>query len=286
MVDDLAGLPAVVTGSSRGLGRAFAQAVAQAGAHVVVNGTDPDATQAVVDAITSEGGTAIPCVGSVTDAAFCAQLIETCVEEFGGIGLLVNNAGVTRDRSLTRMSVEEFDEVVAVHLRGTWACGAAAARAMRKSGGSIVNVTSGAGLFGTFGQANYAAAKAGIIGLSRVMDLELARHGIRVNTLAPVARTNMTAVFDTGTVAHRLPFPPPETVAPLVTYLASDAGRHLHGQVLSFDGTELSVWSHPAATSTWTQTGGWTIEAFGAALTPETMQHPNPDRWGSGIVAG
>ncbi|MFG2043611.1 SDR family NAD(P)-dependent oxidoreductase [Dactylosporangium sp. NPDC048998] len=284
MVDDLAGLPAVVTGSSRGLGRAFADALAQAGARVVVNGTNPETTRAAVAAITDRGGTAVACVGSVADVTFCARLIETCVEEFGGIGLLVNNAGLTHDRSLTRMTVEEFDEVIAVHLRGTWACSASAARAMRATGGSIVNITSGAGLFGTFGQSNYAAAKAGIVGLSRVMDLELTRQGIRVNALAPIARTDMTAVFDTGQVAHRLAFPPPETVAPVVTYLASDASRHLHGQVLSFDGTELSIWSHPTATSTWRRTGLWTTQEFASVLTLDVMQHPNPDRWGSGIV--
>jgi NAD(P)-dependent dehydrogenase (short-subunit alcohol dehydrogenase family) len=97
----------------------------------------------------------------VADPQFCAQLVQTCVDAFGGLGLLVNNAGLTRDRSMTRMTAEEFDQVIDVHLRGTWACGAAAARAMRTCGGRILNITSGAGLFGMFGQANYAAAKAG-----------------------------------------------------------------------------------------------------------------------------
>ncbi len=195
---DLGGLPAVVTGSSRGLGRAFAGALAAAGAPVVVNGTDPGTTESVAAAIRGRGGRAIACAGSVADPAFCQQLVRACVSEYGGIGLLVNNAGITRDRSLTRMTTAEFDEVVAVHLRGAWACGAAAARAMRAAGGVILNITSGAGLFGTFGQANYAAAKAGIVGLTRVMDLELGRFGIRVNALAPVARTDMTAVFGHG----------------------------------------------------------------------------------------
>ena len=252
---DLDGLPAVVTGSSRGLGRAFAEALAVAGARLVLNGTDPQTTEAAAAAIRERGGQAIACAGSVADPEFCERLVRACTDTYGGIGLLVNNAGVTRDRSLTRMTAPEFDEVIAVHLRGTWACGAAAARAMRASGGAILNVTSGAGLFGTFGQANYAAAKAGIIGLTRVMDMELGRFGIRVNALAPVARTDMTAVFDRGEAGHELAFPPPESVAPIVVYLASDAARHLRGQVLSFDGTQLSVWSHPEATSTWTRPG-------------------------------
>jgi NAD(P)-dependent dehydrogenase (short-subunit alcohol dehydrogenase family) len=183
---------------------------------VVVNGTDPATTNSAAAAITARRGNAIACVGSVADAQFCAQLVQTCVDAFGGLGLLVNNAGLTRDRSMTRMTAEEFDKVIDVHLRGTWACSAAAARAMRTSGGRILNIISGAGLFGTFGQANYAAAKAGIIGLTRVMDLELRRSGIHVNALAPVARTDMTAAFDNGAVAHQLPFPPPESVAPIV----------------------------------------------------------------------
>jgi NAD(P)-dependent dehydrogenase (short-subunit alcohol dehydrogenase family) len=283
---DLGGLASVVTGSSRGLGRAFAGALAAAGASLVVNGTDPGASESVAAAIRERGGKAIACAGSVADPGFCEQLVQACVGEYGGIGLLVNNAGVTRDRSLSRMTAAEFDEVIAVHLRGTWACSAAAARAMRSSGGVIVNVTSGAGLFGTFGQANYAAAKAGIVGLTRVMDIELSRFAIRVNALAPVARTGMTAVFERGAVIHELQFPPPESVAPIVVYLAGQAGSHLRGQVLSFDGTQLSVWSHPEATSTWTRPEGWTPGAFGDVLTPDVMEHPHPDRWGTGILGG
>ena len=280
----LDGLPSVVTGSSRGLGRAFASALAAAGARLVVNGTDPQTTEAAALAIREQGGQAIACAGSVADPEFCEQLVQACVGEYGSIGLLVNNAGVTRDRSLTRMTAAEWDEVIAVHLRGTWASGAAAARAMRAAGGAILNITSGAGLFGTFGQANYAAAKAGIIGLTRVMDMEFARFGIRVNALAPVARTDMTAIFDCGDVSHELAFPPPESVAPIVVHLASDAARHLHGQILSFDGTQLSVWSHPEPTSTWTRPDGWTPGSFGEALTVGVMQYPHPDRWGAGIL--
>jgi NAD(P)-dependent dehydrogenase (short-subunit alcohol dehydrogenase family) len=232
MTADLRGLAAVVTGSSRGLGRAFAEALAAAGASVVVNGTDPVATNAAAaaitaGAITAGGGNATSCAGSVADPEFCGRLVQTCVDAFGGIGLLVNNAGLTRDRSMTRMTADEFDQ---------------------------------------------------IIGLTRVMDLELRRFGILVNALAPVARTDMTAVFDHGPVAHQLPFPPPESVAPIVVYLAGDAGSHLHGQVLSFDGTQLSVWSHPEAASTWSRPEGWAAESFKDVLVPEVMEHPHPDR--------
>jgi NAD(P)-dependent dehydrogenase (short-subunit alcohol dehydrogenase family) len=283
-VDGINGFAAVVTGSSRGLGRAFAEALAVAGAALVVNGTDPETAELTAAAIRARGGRAIARAGSVADPEFCERLVRTCVEEYGQLDLLVNNAGITRDRSLTRMTAAEFDEVIAVHLRGTWACGVAAARAMRARGGAIVNITSGAGLFGTYGQANYAAAKAGIIGLTRVMDTEFSCFGIRVNALAPVARTDMTAVFAVGAVTHELEFPPPESVAPIVVYLAGAAGSHLHGQILSFDGTQLSVWSHPEATSTWTQPA-WTPEAFEAVLTADVMQYPHPDRWGAGILS-
>ncbi|MEV4147672.1 SDR family NAD(P)-dependent oxidoreductase [Amycolatopsis sp. NPDC049691] len=281
---DLDGLPAVVTGSSRGLGRAFALALAEAGARVVVNGTRPGPVQETADAIRKAGGTAVTAVGSVADHSFCQDLIETCVGEFGSIGLLVNNAGLTRDHSLLKMTPEAFDEVVAVHLRGTWSCVSAAAKVMRSTGGRIVNISSGAGLFGMFGQGNYAAAKAGIVGLNRVIDLELARFGVRSNVLAPVARTDMTAVFD-GAVAHQLEFPPPESVAPIVVYLAGEGARDIRGQVLSFDGTVLSVWSHPRAVSTVEHTSGWTPGEFARALTPEVMESAHPDRWGAGVLS-
>lgn len=274
----------VITGSTRGLGRAFAQALADAGAGVVVNGTGRESTDAAVDEITARGGVAVGLAGSVADASFCRDLIDHCVRSFGRIDMLINNAGITRDRSFTRMSVAEFDEVLAVHLRGTFSCGSAAARAMRGAGGGrILNITSGSGLFGMFGQANYAAAKAGIVGLTRVMDLELARHGIAVNALAPVAATDMTAVFDGDTtVEHALAFPLAESIAPLAVYLAGDDSAHVHGQCLSFDGTDLSVWSHPVATTTWTQDAGWSAADFGAALQQSVLQFPNPDRWGAG----
>src|SRR5581483_7471269 len=290
MTIDLDGLPAVVTGSSRGLGRAFALALAGAGARVVVNGTDPEMTHETVNSIRDAGGTASPAVGSVADHTFCQELISDCVDRFGSVGLLVNNAGLARDRSLVKMTVEDFDLVVGVHLRGTWSCSAAAARSMRCSGGgSIVNISSGSGLFGMYGQANYAAAKAGIVGLTRVMNLELARHGIRVNVLTPVAQTDMTSVFGsdaTEGVRHELQFPPPESVAPIVVYLASNRARDIQGQVLSFDGTVLSVWSHPKATATWDRPAGWTAESFSEVVVADVMEVTHPDRWGAGAVGG
>lgn len=279
---DLAGLPVVVTGSTRGLGRAFAHALAAAGARVVVNGTDPDRTAAVVEEITAAGGTAVGHPVSVAEPGAGDALVGACATAFGSVGMVVTNAGTTRDRSLAKMTDAEFDEVVAVHLRGTWDCSRAAVRAMRGTGGAVLHVTSGSGLFGTAGQTNYAAAKAGVVGLTRAMDLELHRHGIRVNALAPVAATGMTAVFATGAVGHALTFPPPEAVAPVVVFLASAQAAHLHGQVLSFDGTQLSVWTHPAPATTAERTG-WAAADFAAVLTDDVQQPRHPDRWGAGI---
>lgn len=278
------GMAAVVTGSSRGLGRAFAVALADAGARVVVNGTSASSVRPTVAAIRAAGGDAVPFVGSVEDDQTCRDLVATCVDAFGGIDVLVNNAGFTRDRSMARMSVDEFADVVRVHLQGTWSCSSAAIAPMRAAGkGSIVNVTSGAGLFGMFGQANYSAAKAGVIGLTRVMDLELHRCGIRVNALAPVAATDMTAVFGGEGVGHAQTFPAPASVAPVVVHLAGEASAGIHGQVLSFDGEELSLWSHPRASATWRRER-WEPQALAEALTEEVLEWPHPDRWGAGVT--
>lgn len=286
MLRELADLRVVVTGSTRGLGRAFAEAFVDAGAAVVVNGTTAASTDAAVDDLRGRGARIVGLAGSVADVEVADALIAACVAEWGGIDVLVNNAGITADRSLVKMTPEEFDAVVAVHLRGTWACSAAAAREMRTGGGgSIVNITSGSGLFGMFGQSNYAAAKAGIIGLSRVMHLELARYGVRINALAPVAATDMTATFDDGTgPAHSVQFPPAAAVAPLVTFLASPAAAEVAGQVLSFDGEVLSVWSHPEPTEVVSRTT-WTPGDFASALESAHLQHFHPDRWGTGVVS-
>ncbi|QTI69019.1 SDR family NAD(P)-dependent oxidoreductase [Gordonia polyisoprenivorans] len=283
----LQGSAIVVTGSTRGLGRAFAEALATAGAHVVVNGTTAKSTAAFVAEMSERGLAVNGLAGSVADDSFCQGLISHCVDTFGGIDMLINNAGITRDRSFTKMSVDEFDAVIDVHLRGTWSCSSAAARVMRSTGGGrILNITSGAGLFGMFGQANYAAAKAGVVGLTRVMDIELARFGIAVNALAPVAATDMTGVFDGQSgVEHALVFPPPDTVAPIAVYLASPESEAIHGQCLSFDGTELSVWSHPRALSSWTCESGWAPADFTQSLSGEgILDFPHPDRWGSGAA--
>ena len=152
---------------------------------MVVNGTDAARVAEVEATITGQGRAALGVSGSVADLAVCEELVGRCVEAFGGIDLLVHNAGIVRDRTLLKMTPEEFDEVVAVHLRGAWGCARSAARAMARAGdgGHILNVTSGAGLYGAFGQSNYAAAKGGINGFTRALTVELATWGIRANAL-------------------------------------------------------------------------------------------------------
>ncbi len=188
----------MVTGSTRGLGRAFAEALAADGAHVVVNGTNADLVDEVVSAITATGGTAVGCAGSVADDTIAERLVGTAIEQFGGIDAAVNNAGIVRDRTLVNMTPDEFDDVIAVNLRGTWSVSRHTARAIRDQGhGLLLQVISGSAFVGSVGQTNYAASKAGVMGMLYAWDLELRRFGIRTNALWPVAETDMTqVVFD------------------------------------------------------------------------------------------
>ncbi len=254
----LQGKRVVITGSSRGLGRATAVEMAKAGACVVVNGTDPEALAETVSLVREAGGEVASVVGSVADASVCATLIQTCVTHYGGIDVLVNNAGQVRDRTLFKMSEEDFDAVIAVHLRGAWACGKYAAIAMREQGGGqIINIISSSGLAGGFGQSNYAAAKAGLLGLQRTWVLELARYGIRCNAFWPIAATEMTqVVFDNaGRQAAASGTPPlspaalgfgsPSEVAQGLLWLASDAANHFNGQCITFNGRKTALWSVP-----------------------------------------
>ncbi|MFN0028679.1 MAG: SDR family NAD(P)-dependent oxidoreductase [Acidimicrobiales bacterium] len=290
----LDGKRVVVTGSTRGLGRAMALDLAANGASVVVNGTSAEGVGAIEAEIVAAGGTAAGVVGSVADLAVCEALVAACVEHFGGIDLLVHNAGIVRDRTLVKMTAEEFDTVVAVHLRGAWGCAKFAAQQMVPAGkGHILNVTSGAGLFGAFGQSNYAAAKGGINGLTRALTVELAGSGVRVNALSPVAMTDMTqTVLDrvaalsaaSGVAVELDPFPPAADVAPLVTFLASDAAGHLNGQIFEFDGRELALWTHPDQVGHTERDGPWSqaeFEAYFAANPP--LQPLHPGRWGGGV---
>ncbi|MEM6709579.1 MAG: SDR family NAD(P)-dependent oxidoreductase [Pseudomonadota bacterium] len=249
----------VITGASRGLGFAFARACLEAGARVVINGVDADRLDRAAAALNAFGDSVAAVAGSVTESAVVDALVKKAQDRFGGLDVMVHNAGVVRDRTLLKMSVDDWDEVIAVHLRGAFLCTQAAARAMvtQGEGGQVVLVTSGSGLAGGFGQGNYAAAKEGMLGLLRTAVQELDRHKIRVNALWPVAATDMTqVVFDRAAAqadAAGAPQPSPESLGfgspdevaqGLVWWLSDDAAR-FNGQCLGFNGRRTALWAHP-----------------------------------------
>jgi NAD(P)-dependent dehydrogenase (short-subunit alcohol dehydrogenase family) len=247
----LDGKVAIVTGSGNGIGRAHALHFARHGAKVVVN--DPgcdrhgegvgDAADRVVREIDAAGGTAAAHKEAVGSFANAQRLVRFAVERFGKLDILVNNAGILRDRTILKMTPEEWTSVLDVHLNGTFTCLQAAARQMVEQGhgGRIISTSSSSGLLGNFGQSNYGAAKAGIYALSRIAAWELAKHRITVNAIAPAAITRMTedlpGMRETapGTLG-------PEHIAPLVAYLASDRAAHITGHCFGVDGNHLCVY--------------------------------------------
>ena len=278
---DLSGKSAIVTGSGRGLGLAYAQELARAGAAVVVNDVDEAVATAAVESITAAGGTAVAEVVPVGSTEAAQALVDRAVSEFGRLDVLVNNAGILRDSTLWKMTDEQFDAVITTHLRGTFTCTRAAAVRMREQGegGRIICVGSPTGQVGNFGQTNYAAAKAGIVGMVRTWAMELARANITVNAIVPVAATAMTETvpflqpfleaLETGgplaTFARReLSLGSPEDVAGVVAFLASDAAAGVSGQVLGIGGDRLALWSHPAEVVVEFADGtGWSADAVG-----------------------
>jgi len=222
----LEGKVAVVTGSGRGIGRGIALALGQEGAKVVVNdigcatdgrGTDADPAAVVCKEIAALGTEAVPSYDSVADYESAGRIIKTALDAFGRCDILVNNAGILRDKQLLNMTPDDFDAVLKVHLYGGFNCCRHALPVMREQGyGRIIMTTSGSGLFGNFGQANYAAAKMGLVGLMNVLAIEGARNDIRVNAISPIARTRMTA----DTMSEMVKDLEPAQVTPVVVYLA------------------------------------------------------------------
>jgi NAD(P)-dependent dehydrogenase (short-subunit alcohol dehydrogenase family) len=245
----LDGKVAIVTGAGGGIGRATALLLAREGASVLVNdhggtrdgnGQSSASADAVVAEIRAAGGKAAADYGNVSDAATADQLVASAVEHFGRLDVLINNAGILRDKTLLKLELADWQAVLDVHLTGTFLCLRAAAAKLKDQGqgGSIVNTTSVSGLVGNFGQANYASAKAGIYGLTRTASIELQRYGIRVNAVAPLAKTRLTQelpLFEK--VGDSLS---PEHVAPVHAYLASDLSREVTGVTLSVAGARIS----------------------------------------------
>ncbi len=241
----LEGKRALVTGASRGIGRAVAQRLAADGAAIAVNyhTSEAEATE-VVSAITSSGGTAVSIGGDVSDAAQAAATVATAAEALGGLDILVNNAGITRDNLVLRLSEEEWDAVLDVNLKGAFLCTKAALRPMlRQRSGRIINMTSVVAGTGNPGQANYAAAKAGLIGLTKTVAREVASRGITVNAVAPgfISTRMVEAITEEQRelVLGRIPlarFGTPADVAACVAFLASDDAGYITGQVLGVDG--------------------------------------------------
>ena len=254
----LRGRVAIITGGGRGIGREHALAFARAGAAVVVNdlggsgdgqGADQGPAQEVVDEIRSLGGAAVANGDDVADEEGSARVVQLALDEFGDLHTVVNNAGILRDRTLLNMSFEDWDSVIRVHLRGTFAMTRAAGRYWRdafKAGravtGRIINTTSGSGLFGNFGQSNYGAAKGGIASLTVISAMELGRYGVTVNAIAPVAKTRLTA---TAGMAEEIEegFDPlaPEHVSPFVVWLGSEASGDVTGRAFTVVGGYVGV---------------------------------------------
>jgi NAD(P)-dependent dehydrogenase (short-subunit alcohol dehydrogenase family) len=256
----------IVTGAGGGLGRAHALAFAAEGARVVVNdigtsregeGSSSAPAQQVVDEIRAAGGEAVANTDDVADWQGAEALIRTAIAEFGGLDVLVNNAGFLRDRMLVGMSVEEWDAVIRVHLRGHF-CPLRHAggywREQSKNGAAVdarlISTSSGAGLMGSVGQGNYSAAKAGIIGMTLVAAAEMARYGVTANAIAPAARTRMTEVAMPEMMkapASGFDAMAPENVSPLVVWLGSTASRDVTGRVFEVEGGRIGVadgWQH------------------------------------------
>ena len=274
----LDGKVAIITGSGNGIGRAHAHLFAEHGAKILVN--DPggsrdgsgegDAADIVVQELKDKGFEAAANKDAVGTFESAESIVKSCVDAFGRVDVLVNNAGILRDRTILKMSPDEWNSVIDVHLKGSFACLQAAARQMvdQGSGGRIINTSSSSGLLGNFGQSNYGAAKAGIYALTRIAGWELAKHKITVNGLAPNALTRMTedlpGVQAAGYSTENMG---PQYMAPIVCFLASDQAAGITGQTFGADGGNLFVYkmmtSHGVAKRT---EGPWDPEHIGAAI--------------------
>jgi NAD(P)-dependent dehydrogenase (short-subunit alcohol dehydrogenase family) len=287
----LAGKVAIVTGAGRGIGRAIALGLAQEGARVVVcdigaslqgAGTDAGPAQDVADEIGKAGGEAIASTLTIVEPKNAEEIVKAGVDAFGRVDILVNNAGILRDAIFHRMSFSDWADVLAVHLNGSFNMSrACAARFREQNSGAFVHMTSTSALVGNFGQANYMAAKLGIMGLSRAIALDMARFNVRSNCVAPFAWTRMIDSIPAATEeekrrVERFRQMTPEKIAPLVVYLASDRAEGITGQVFGVRNNEVFLFNQPRPIRSIHRSDGWTPQAlderlkaaFGPSLTP------------------
>lgn len=269
----------IVTGAGRGIGLAGATALAAAGAAVVVNDVEEDAAQAAVEAITQAGGRAVAAIAPIGSTEAAELCIGRALSAFGRLDAMVANAGILRDRVLWNTTDEDFDAVIATHLRGSFTCARAAMQHFRgrPGGGRIILMASIAGQRGNFGQTAYSAAKSGIAAFARTWSMECAKAGVTVNAIVPNALTRMVATIplfaEAAAAAERGEMLPDrlrvgmgmgtaQDVAPLFVFLASDAAAGITGQCIGIGGDKLSLWSHPQEVGAAYHAGGWTAEAI------------------------
>jgi NAD(P)-dependent dehydrogenase (short-subunit alcohol dehydrogenase family) len=277
----VAGKVAIVTGAGRGIGRAIALLMAAEGARVLVNdvgasldgsGTDTAPAQQVVEEIKKAGGEALASTLSITEPKNADEIVRAALEAFGRVDILVNNAGILRDRIFHRMSWSDWSEVIAVHLHGSFSMSRAVASHFREqNSGSFVHMTSTSALIGNFGQANYMAAKFGIVGLSRGIALDMARFNVRSNCIAPFAWSRMIGSIPAETEAEKqrvekLQQMTPEKNAPLAVFLASDAAAGISGQIFAARNNEIFLFSQTRPIRSLHRSDGWTPERIAAQL--------------------
>ncbi|MDZ3991967.1 SDR family oxidoreductase [Pseudomonas sp. Teo4] len=287
------GRTVIITGAGGGLGRAYALAFAEQGAQVVVNDIRADAAQDVAGEIRAAGGQAIGNSDDITTLESAQRIVDAALEAFGEVHVLVNNAGVLRDRMFISLSEEDWDLVMRVHLKGHYCLANILGRRWRdlaKAGtpvaGRIINTSSGAGLQGSIGQSNYSAAKGGIAALTLVQAAELARYGVTANALAPAARTAMTesAMPDVVKAPEDGSFDAwaPENVAPLVVWLGSEASAQVTGQVFESQGGRISLADGWRTGITQDHGRRWQVEEIGPAIAQILAQAPAAQKvWGS-----